>query len=153
MAKRKKEGNGGIGDGLVAVTVAPSLSVAEQLRELLEDHDIPVVVATGSAIEDVPDALIEEAVDIGPPLGVPILVPEVMLEEASEIIADREECDEIEDDEVVSDDDGDDMIDAMEVDLEDWDASVAPSPDDDEDHPLLGAELDLDEDDEFDDTD
>ena len=153
MAKRRKEGNGGADGDLAAVMVAPTLGEAEQVRELLEDHDIPVIVATGEALDDVPDALIEEAVDEGPARGVPVLVPKDLLDEAGEIIADREECEEFEDDEPVADDDDDEMLDAMEVDLEDWDASVAPSPaDDDDDDHLLGDNLELD-DDEFDDRD
>ena len=113
MAKRKKEGNGGNGDDLAAVIVAPSLVEAEQFRELLEDHDIPVVVATGATLDDVPDALVEEAADDGLPHGVPVLVPKALLDEAGEIIADREECEEFEDDETVDVDD-DDAVEAVE---------------------------------------
>ncbi len=155
MAKRNKEGAGGTGDDLVVVIVAPSLGEAEQFRELLEDHDIAAVVAAGEAIENVADALLEDVAAESPSGGVAVLVPKALLDEAGEIIADREEFEEFEDDETVDDDDGDDMLDAMEVDLEDWDSGGAPSPADGDHGDGLVAEGPGDDDDEviFDDRD
>ena len=149
MAKRKKEGTGGPGDDLAVVIVAPSLDEAEQFRQLLEDHDISAVVAAGEAFEDVADALLEDVAAEAPSGGVAVLVPTDLLDEAGEVIADREEVDEFEDDEPVDDDD--DMFDAMEVDLEDWESGGSPSPVAAEEDLLgvVGGELGLDDDDEL----
>ncbi len=70
---------------MVTVIVARSEDEAEEYVELLSDHDIPAVVGTdGELDEDAPKPR------RGLTRGVPVLVPEVLLDEASEVIADRE---------------------------------------------------------------
>mgnify|MGYP006294369333 CR=1 FL=1 len=73
----------------VTSIVARSPAEAEEYCELLQDHDIPTVI--GAPDED------EQLADGGTrgkqiTHGVPVLVPETLLDEASEIIADREDA-------------------------------------------------------------
>ncbi len=73
----------------VPVVYARCLDAAEQYRSLLEDHDIPAMVGTDEKLDD--DA---KRAELTPRRGVPVMVPEVLLDEASEVIADREDLDE-----------------------------------------------------------
>jgi len=85
----------------VPVIFARSREDAERYRDLLEDHNIPAVVGTDADDED---ALPSRS---GMTHGVDVLVPEALLDEASEIIADREDLDEFAPTEEVDDDDED----------------------------------------------
>jgi len=96
----------------VAVVFARSMEEAETYMELLEDHDIPGRLGPHEDIEG----------DQGVPLahqgmthGVPIMVPESMLDEASEIIADRDNTEDFE--EELEDEEDDDEFDFEEEEL------------------------------------
>lgn len=88
--EQETERSGEEHSGLVPAVVARSADEAEKYFELLKDHDIPAKVATNDAeIDDVRVACPRSMSH-----GIPVLVPEDMLDEASEVIADREEADE-----------------------------------------------------------
>jgi len=84
----------------VLAVLARNQAEAEQYRELLNDHDIPAVICA-ETVEVVKTGEADEQGDVADPPperqmthGVPIMVPDAMLDEASEIIADREDVDE-----------------------------------------------------------
>ena len=77
----------------VPAVFARSVEEAEQYCDLLDDHDIPAIVGD----EEVEGAKNKRTGRMS--RGVPVLVPEALLDEASEIIADRENVDEFEVDE------------------------------------------------------
>jgi hypothetical protein len=79
-------------DEYVPAVYARSEQEAEALRQLLEDHDIEAVIG----YDELDDRGEPDAVAGVMSGGVPILVPEIYLDEASEIIADREDVDEYE---------------------------------------------------------
>jgi len=87
----------------VAVVVARSLDHAETYRELLADHDIPSILGTEDESHGSDDDTSEE----GPAMtrGVPVLVPEGLLDEAGEIIADREDFEELNEEDDLDEDD------------------------------------------------
>jgi hypothetical protein len=86
-------------EDFVPAVFARSPAMAEEYRELLNDHDIPAILGT-----DEDEAEAQRPAEPGSPpgkrnreqamkdfsRGVPILVPEEMLDEASEILADRD---------------------------------------------------------------
>ena len=74
----------------VPAVVARSADEAEQYRELLDDHDIPAIIGTD---EDLPAEEDGEGARPDPIVvrGVPVMVPETLLDEASKIISDRQE--------------------------------------------------------------
>jgi hypothetical protein len=88
----------------VPAVFARSSEQAEMYCELLNDHDIPAVV--GDA-EDAPPSQRGRSMAH----GVPVLVPEALLDEAGEVIAEREDAeDEFElGDEEVDDEDEDEF--------------------------------------------
>jgi hypothetical protein len=83
-----RDGDGELGDFVPAV-FARSPEEAEQYRQLLDDHDIPAIVAD----EDRADKTGQPAPRKGFSRGVPVLVPEALLEEAGDVIAERDETD------------------------------------------------------------
>lgn len=94
-------------DGLVAVVFARDENEAEQYCELLEDHDIPAIIGDEKMGEG--DKTEEAGAKGAVPAisrGVPVLVPEVLLDEAGEVVADHDDTgdfqfddeDELEDD-------------------------------------------------------
>jgi hypothetical protein len=113
---RKRKGRGSFDGELedfVPAVFARTADEAEEYRELLNDHDIPAIIH-----EDEEEKPARPGRAAAPPRkamsrGVPVLVPEALLDEASEIIADRdyhglqpgeeleEEDDEEEDEEAV----------------------------------------------------
>ena len=95
----------------VAAVIARTMDEAEALREFLEDHDIPVILGNQPGRRD----SAKGGADAGPVRGVPVLVPEELLDEASEIIA---ECGEMDEYEVDEDDDLDDEEDEEGLELE-----------------------------------
>ena len=124
----------------VPVAYAKGLSEAERYRQLLEDHDIP--------------ALLDEDLEADPPArrrpgthGVPILVPESLLEDSREFIADFEERDSLieEEDEEDSDDEDDEFEgreygpDEFEPDADDGPTFVVDDEDEDDDEDDLKA--------------
>ena len=135
----------------VLAVLARNQAEAEQYRELLNDHDIPAVIRAETA-EVVKTGEPDEQADAADPPprrqmthGVPIMVPDAMLDEASEIIADREEFAEFdeEDDDLDEDEDEDELI---ELDPDEEDAFV----DDEEDDGLSDNANDEDEDEDED---
>ena len=74
----------------VPVVFARDGDEAEEYRQLLEDHDIPVIAGHEDEDEEDPSPASQSLSG----RGVPILVPEPLLDEASEIIADMEGTDE-----------------------------------------------------------
>ena len=122
----------------VPALIARSHEEAEGYCDLLNDHDIPAVIGDKAA---------EDAASLadrhrGMTRGVPVLVPEVLLDEASEIIADREDDEDfrLADDEPAEDDEDDEF----EYDEEESDKKL-DEEDEEEDEDIF-----LDEDDEED---
>ena len=118
----------------VAVVYARSLEEAEQYRELLDDHDIPAMFGT-NASEDEEGKLTRRAPVRTSSRGIPIMVPEVMLNEASEVIASREELEDFatEDDEFEDDDEEEGEDEASESDDEELEEEDEESFEDEED--------------------
>lgn len=83
-----RDADGEPGDFVPAV-FARSIEEAEDYRQLLDDHDIPAIVAD----EEQAGATAPPGLRKGFSRGVPVLVPEAMLEEAGEVIAERDETD------------------------------------------------------------
>ena len=118
--------------GYVLVLVARSASEAEHYCQLFSDHDIPATIGDEDETEHfrTPSAL--------PMGGVPVLVAEEMLDEAKEIVADREDVEEFrvvfeEDD--LEDDDEDEteefgIVEELEDDLEDDTSDLLVEDDD-----------------------
>jgi hypothetical protein len=104
----------------VPAVFARSFEEAERYRELLDDHDIPAIIGNDEEDEE---KVGKKSKGRGMTRGVPVLVPEVLLDEASEVIADREEIDEFEtaeDDLAEDEDEEDDEFELTEeLDLED----------------------------------
>jgi len=118
-------------DTLVPVILARSPEEAEVYCELLHDHDVAAVVGD----EDSLDAN-GHPVQHGMTHGVPVLVPEPMLDEAGEIIASREDSEELlagaDDENGNADYDDDDHFGLTEVDDDDDDLGGADLLDDDD---------------------
>jgi len=85
------EERGGEFTDFVPVVFARSLQEAEEYRQLLDDHDIPAIVDTEDRAAKSSDPATRRH-DFS--RGVPVLVPEALLDEAGEIVAEREETDE-----------------------------------------------------------
>lgn len=93
----------------VPAMVARSLAEAERYRDLLSDHDIPSQVGEEELAEE--DRL--QGSTRGMSRGVAVLVPEVLLDEASEIIADSENDEdlrELDEDEEFADEEEEDEL-------------------------------------------
>ncbi len=101
----------------VPAVFARSVDEAEKYRELLDDHDIPAIIGTADHDENADEDEDEDAPrrhsSRGLTRGVPVLVPEALLDEAGEIIAETEESDEF------SLDDDYDSDEEDELDIED----------------------------------
>lgn len=90
---------------------------AEEYCELLSDHDIPARCETdGDSLADADedagtdaDAEQRAAGRRGITHGVPVLVPESLLDEASEVIADREDFADFDDEDDEEDDEEDEV--------------------------------------------
>jgi hypothetical protein len=105
----------------VPAVVARSLEEAQAFRELLEEHEIPALVTPQG-----PDETEESAGLSG--RGVAVLVPEELLDEASEILAEQEDPDPFE----IADQDDDDLDDEDELELELEDSQDEGLDEDDE---------------------
>ncbi len=91
--------------GFVPAVMARDLEEAARYRDLLDDHDIPSVITSEPEPQDDDDESIGRSEMTH---GVPVLVPEVLLDEASEIVAGRQESSiEFGEDDLVDDDDDD----------------------------------------------
>ncbi len=106
----------------VPVVFGRDASKADEYRELLSDFDIPAMVGSDEELGDKVEAEIK-ARKRGMTHGLPVLVPEAFLDEASEIIADNESADDpdLDEDEEVQDEEGDDdefLLDELEDDPE-----------------------------------
>lgn len=99
----------GRGDEMVPALYARSLDEAEEFQQLLEDHGIEAVVGT----EDEPS---DASGRMG--RGVPVLVPDALLDEASEIIADHDDTDEFEEDDELLDEEDEEDEEFTELDEE-----------------------------------
>lgn len=137
----------------VPAVMARSMEEAEQYRDLLDDHDIPAVLGTDEDLDqlDMEEEDRLQARRRGMTHGVPVLVPESLLDEASEVISDRQAFDGFdEDDDEYDDEDDDDGLSPGELDLEDEDDDLILDDDEEEDDDELFGGLD-DEDDDLDD--
>ena len=85
---------------------------AEAFRELLADHDIEALVGY-EQLKTQPE---REATEVQLGRGLPVLVPEALLDEASAVISDREDQDEFELGEELEDEDEDE--DKLDFELE-----------------------------------
>jgi len=93
-------GSQGKFDDYVPVILARSSDEADRFHELLSDHEVPSIIGTKDISSDAdPDSVREMS------RGVPVLVPEELLDEASEVIAENE------DSEFALDDDDEDYLD------------------------------------------
>ena len=89
----------------VPVIFARSAEDAEQYRQLLEDHGIEAIIGT----EDFGAHINMDAVEIGGNCGFPVLVSEICLDEASRVIANREDMNgfDLDDEDIVEDEEDD----------------------------------------------
>jgi hypothetical protein len=88
---------------------ARDLEEAEEYCELLSDHDIPARAGVDAELAQ-GDSEQRVARRRGMTHGVPVLVPETLLDEASEVIADREDLADFSEDELEEDEDEDDEV-------------------------------------------
>lgn len=93
----------------VPVVVAKTMDQAEKYRDLLDEHDIPAITDP-----DYEEESAEKARRGRITRGVPVLVPEALLDEASEIIADCEDLEEFAPAEDAEDEDEEDEEDDIE---------------------------------------
>lgn len=130
----------------VSVVVARSVEEAEEFCDLLNDHDIPAMVGDGGS-QGKEEAVRSCPQSKGTARGVPVLVPEVLLDEASEVIADREDSDEFR----VVDEKDDDQDEEDEFDFEEEviDPSLLESADDEKDLSVDDDSEDPEDDEEF----
>ncbi len=124
----------------VPAVFARSEEDAEKYQKILEDHDIPVVLSDETGPQ-------EREEDLPIPRrnmtrGVAVMVPDALLDEASEIIADREDTEEFEEDDELFDDEEEDEFD---LDEEFTEEDLGFDEEDDEEEDLFG---DLGEEDE-----
>ncbi len=93
----------------VPVVIVPSGDKAERFCQLLDDHDIPAVVATDNEIADSKDSESRVAPLAGTTQGVAVLVPAALLGDASQVIADFEDTERFQaaDDELDEDEEDD----------------------------------------------
>ncbi|NBB95475.1 MAG: hypothetical protein GVY16_07005 [Planctomycetes bacterium] len=141
------------GDEFVPVVSARDDDEAEEYRQLLEDHEIEATVGY-DGLDDRDEIDVE---DRSMSRGIPVLVPESLLDEASEIIADREDDEEFAVDEETEDegDEADEFTLELKEDIEPEDVAYLEDDEDDEfeDDDFIDGdndEFDDDEDDEFD---
>ncbi len=119
----------------IPAVFARSVKEAEEFRELLEDHGIKALVGTEADESDAETDVVSGRV----PHGVPVLVPGAFLDEAGEIIADREDTDEFDLGEKAEDEDDDDEFGLGDADdensyfqFDDGDSEVLLDDDDEE---------------------
>jgi len=91
----------------VAVVIARSIEQAEEFRDLLDDHDIPVIVGPDDEQVKVTGPIESEMGAANPVHGIAVLVPEAMLDDAGAVIAQREDFGHLAGDEDPPDDEDD----------------------------------------------
>jgi hypothetical protein len=123
----------------VPAVFAHSAAEAEFYRDLLKDHEIPAVLGTEDEVADAERPIISR--------GVPVLVPDAFLEEASEVIADREDLDEYDDE--LEDEDDEDEEEELELADDTEDDEDLDDEEEDEDEEEEENDEDEDEEDEF----
>jgi len=123
---------------------------ADLYRQLLEDHDIPALIGDDEVLDKVQK---DAARRPGMTRGVAVLVPEAMLDEASEVIADREETEGFSladtDDEFDDEDEEEDE----EFGFSETNELGIVGADDEDEEDLLGLEEEDDDDEDEDDED
>ena len=145
------EAFGAAEDDFVPVFFARDRSEADLYCELLSDHDIPA--RTGEDDVAIGEMDVEHllASQRGMTHGVPVVVPETLLDEASEVIADREDFTEFDEDEgAVVEDDDEDKIAMVDL-VPDDELLVDDEDEDEEEDSFLGDAkglVDLDDDEE-----
>ncbi len=125
--------------GFVAVIYARNLTEAEFYKGLLDSNDIPAIIEdAASEVIGMPESIVGK--------GVPVLVPDEMLDEASEVLAEHGETEE---DDQLEEFEDNDQFEGEEI--EDVDDEIDEFDDDDD----LDDDLDddIDELDEFEDDD
>lgn len=145
MSAKKKDDDSQGSRGYVPVIYARNITEAEFYKGLLETNDIPAIIEdAASEVLGIPESIVGK--------GVPVLVPDGMLDEASEILAehgdsqeeealdDYEEMDEefeddaeeVDDEELDEDFDDDDLDDDFDDDMDDDEIEEFDDDDDDE---------------------
>lgn len=89
---------------------AQSYDEAEEYCELLSDHDIPARAGVDDELAEDQDSEHRVAGQRGMTHGVPVLVPESLLDEASEVIADREDFPDFQDEDEEEEDEEDEAF-------------------------------------------
>lgn len=131
-------------DELVPVVYGRDEDEAEEYRQLLEDHEIEATVGF-DALAETPEDTDDRAIS----RGIPVLVPDSLLDEASEIIADREDTEDFEvEDEFEEDEEEEEDEFSLELDEEELVSGPAGYLDDDDE--LEDDELFEDDDDDYD---
>ena len=133
-------------DDYVPAFFARNITEADEYCELLSDHEIPARAGLGEELLVEADPEHRAASRRGMTHGVPVLVPESLLDEASEVIADREDLSNFE-----IDDEADDDCDDDEEPFGLGQVDDALLDDDDDDDEADGDELLFDDDDDDDD--
>lgn len=116
-------------DDYVPAFFARNIAEAEEYCQLLGDHEIPARAGLDEELLADADPDHRAASRRGMTHGVPVLVPECLLDEASEIIADREGFDEFGDEEETDEEEDEDDFGLGEVAASD----LLGGKDDDED--------------------
>jgi len=122
----------------VPAVFAKDAQEAETFSELLKDHDIPAICGHGDTKDPAKGPVAAVA---GMTHGVPVLVPEELLDEASEVIADRENTPEF----CLDDDDEEDEEEEDDLDYQEELDPELPDEFEDEDEDTLLDDQDLDE--------
>jgi hypothetical protein len=120
--------------GFVSVVFARNVAQAERFRELLEDHDIPALVGTSDDIDEDSEEW-QAARRQGMTRGVPVMVPDALLDEAGEVIADLDDTTGLEEDEEDEEEEEEEEVEAGEDEDEDDDddeAGIFRADDDDD---------------------
>jgi hypothetical protein len=137
-------------DNYMSAFFARNIEEAQEYCELLSDHDIPARAGLDEELLAKADPEHRAASRRGMTHGVPVLVPESLLDEASEIIADREGFDEFEDKEETDEEEDEEDFGLGEVAA----ADLLGGKDDDEDEEeSLFGDDEEDEDEDEDDED
>ena len=97
-------------ENFVPVVFAQSTEEAKRFQELLSDHDIPALVGTEEedAPADVTAKPVNSSLQGASSHSLPVLVPKAMLDEASDIIVNREDSSQFDTDDDLDIEDSDD---------------------------------------------
>jgi hypothetical protein len=133
-------------DNYMSAFFARNIEEAQEYCELLSDHDIPARAGLDEELLAKADPEHRAASRRGMTHGVPVLVPESLLDEASEIIADREGFDEFEDEEETDEEEDEEDFGLGEVAA--VDLLGGEDDDEDEEESLFGDDEEDEDDDE-----